>query len=335
MAELLTVLNTPAASTGGLSPLHWLGLNPLVILGAPTGHQGPALPPPPPNSTLINSLTQAISSAVASSLQDITTGMFEASLETEKSFSDINRKLDFLARKILPPSVPVSNPSLPPSPNPVAALAQDVEMAHPPAPAPIVAPVPPVATLAPAPAAPMPAPPAKPPVSKPCAKKPSAPPPTPVLAKTQPALVKAKSTPAPTPAPVTHPTPPPASKPSFASMAKTPAQPSLVVSLHVPVAGATVPQAVHRSPQEIVSHLNAVLTSEGHQVTLSAARWTAKNNLVVTAGPNTMVHHLTASSHLISDTLMLYLSADQSPLPVQARENCKWACLLINSVTIT
>ncbi|KAH9175829.1 hypothetical protein EDB89DRAFT_1903644 [Lactarius sanguifluus] len=259
--------------------------------------------------------------------------MFKASLEAEKSFSDINRKLDFLARQLLTPTVLASNPSSPPSSTPVAAPAQDVEMAHPPAPAPVVAPAPPVAIApTPAPVAPVPAPPAKTPVSKPRAKKPSAPLPTPVPAKAQPASAKAKSAPAPTPAPVTRPTPPPASKPTFASMVKTPAWPSLVMSLHPPVAGATIPQAVRRSPQEIVGHLNAVLSSEGHQVTLSAARWTAKNNLVVTAGPDTTAHHLTSSSHLISDSLATYLSTDQSPLPVQARENCKWARLLINGI---
>ncbi|KAH9175873.1 hypothetical protein EDB89DRAFT_2066072 [Lactarius sanguifluus] len=334
MSKLMTILNTPASPLGDLSLLHWLGLNPLVILGAPTGHLSPALPSPPPDTTLTDHLTGVVHSAIDQSLQDITAGMYEASLEMEKSFSDINRKLNFLARQLLTPSVPASNPSSPPSSTPVAAQAQDVEMAHPPAPAPVVAPVaaPVVAPPAPAPAAPMPAPAAPPPVSKPRAKKPSAPLPTPVPAKAQPASAKAKSAPAPTPAPVTHPTPPPASKPSFASMAKTPVRPSLVVSLRPPVAGATIPQAVRRSPQEIVGHLNAVLSSEGHQVTLSAAWWTAKNNLVVTAGPDTMAHHLTSSSHLISDCLATYLSADQSPLPVQARENCKWARLLINSI---
>ncbi|KAH9033967.1 hypothetical protein EDB83DRAFT_2525252 [Lactarius deliciosus] len=149
-------------------------------------------------------------------------------------------------------------------------------------------------------------------------------PPTPTPAKVKPAL-------APTPTPASHPTPPPASRPSFASMVKTPARPSLVVSLQS-VAGAPKPLAVRRSPQEVVGHLNAVLSSEGHSVTLSAARWTAKNNLVVTAGPDTTAHHLTSASHLISDCLATYLSSDQSPLPVQARENCKWARLLVNGI---
>ncbi|KAH9026127.1 hypothetical protein EDB85DRAFT_1893543 [Lactarius pseudohatsudake] len=60
-----------------------------------------------------------------------------------------------------------------------------------------------------------------------------------------------------------------------------------------------------------------------------------KNNLVVTAGPDMTVHHLTSASHLISECLVTFLSADHSPLPVQglqARDNCKWARLLINGI---
>ncbi|KAH9166619.1 hypothetical protein EDB89DRAFT_2128736 [Lactarius sanguifluus] len=348
MAEMLETLNTPAALTEGLSPLHWLGLNPLVILGTPTGHLGPPLPPAPPSNdpNLHQVITDVVNNVVGdqfrfgleplTALSEELRSGFEV---TDDQFAVIEKKLDFLARLSLSPPVPASNPSSPPSSTPVAAPAQDVEMAHPPALAPVVAPV--VAPVAPSPApapaavAPVPAVPAPAPVSKPRAKKPRAQPPTPAPAKVVPAPVtpaKVKPAPAPTPAPVIRPTPPSASKPSFASMAKTPARPSLVVSLRPPVAGATVPQAVRRSPQEIVGHLNAVLSSEGHQVTLSAARWTAKNNLVVTAGPDTTAHHLASSSHLISDSLATYLSADQSPLPVQARENCKWARLLINGI---
>ncbi|KAH9019263.1 hypothetical protein EDB85DRAFT_1896787 [Lactarius pseudohatsudake] len=172
------------------------------------------------------------------------------------------------------------------------------------------------------PSAPVPAIPTPAPVSKPRAQKPRAQPPTPAPAKVLPAL-------APTPTPASHPTPPP---PTFASMAKTPARPSLVVSLRPPVVGASHPPAVRRSPQEVVSHLNAILTSEGHLATLSAARWMAKNNLVVTAGPDTTAHHLTSASHLISESLATFLSADHSPLPVQTRDNCKWARLLVNGI---
>ncbi|KAH9026444.1 hypothetical protein EDB85DRAFT_2149173 [Lactarius pseudohatsudake] len=144
------------------------------------------------------------------------------------------------------------------------------------------------------PSAPVPTPLTTAPVSKPRAKKPSAQLPTPAPAKAIPAS-------APTPTPATRPTPP-----LFASVAKTPAWPSLVVSLRPPVAG--------------------------HLATLSATRWTAKNNLVITAGPDTTVHHLTSASHLISDCLVTFLSTDQSPLPVQTSDNCKWARLLVNGI---
>ncbi|KAH9160682.1 hypothetical protein EDB89DRAFT_1914549 [Lactarius sanguifluus] len=326
-------------STGWAST-PWSSLELLLAISAPL-----LLLPPPLSQD--PDLHQAISDTVCGVVSD----QFRFGLEPLETLSEevrggfgavtdrflsVEKKINFLSKLFLSSTVEAKRQMHPPSPALVAALAQDVEMApmlpDPPAPvvAPVVAPVAP--PPAPAPVAPVPAPPAPPPVSKPRAKKPSAPLPTPVPAKAQPASAKAKPPPVPSPAPVTRPTPLPASKPSFASMAKTPARPSLVVSLRPPVAGATIPQAVRRSPQEIVGHLNAVLSSEGHQVTLSAARWTVKNNLVVTAGPDTTAHHLASSSHLISDCLATYLSADQSPLPVQARENCKWARLTINGI---
>ncbi|KAH9163145.1 hypothetical protein EDB89DRAFT_2079118 [Lactarius sanguifluus] len=349
MAELMDMLNTPAPHTEGLTPLHWLGLNPLVILGAPTGHLGPLPPPTPPSQDpeLHQTVIDAVSSVVDNCFRGHLEPFHSMSGDVQCGFEDVNnrlnemdKKFNFLTRTLLSkPPVPASNPSSPPSSTPVAAPAQDVEMAHPPAPAPVVAPV--AAPVAPPPApapaavAPVPAVPAPTPVSKPRAKKPRAQPPTPAPAKVAPAPVtpaKVKPASAPTPAPATRPTPPPTSKPSFATMAKTPARPSLVVSLHPPVAGSPPPTAVRRSPQELVEHLNAVLALEGHQVTLSAARWTARSNLVVTAGPDTTAHHLTATSHSISNCLAVYLSADQSLLPVQAQENCKWAHLLINGI---
>jgi len=109
-------------------------------------------------------------------------------------------------------------------------------------------------------------------------------------------------------------------------------QPSLVVALCSSAPGGNVPLAIRRSPQEIVIHLNAELADASHLVTLSAAWWTAKNNLVVTAGPNTLAYQLTQASHLISDSLLTYLSHDSSPLPITIRDNVKWSRLLINSI---
>ena len=96
--------------------------------------------------------------------------------------------------------------------------------------------------------------------------------------------------------------------------------------------GADVPLAIHRPPQEIVTHLNAELTDAHHPVTLSAAWWTAKNNLMVTAGPNTLAYQLTQASHFISDILSTFLSHDSSPLPITSHDNVKWSRLLINGI---
>ncbi len=96
--------------------------------------------------------------------------------------------------------------------------------------------------------------------------------------------------------------------------------------------GADVPLAIHRPPQEVVTHLNAVLTDAHHPVSLSAARWTAKNNLVVVARPDTLAYQLMQASHFISDTLSTYLSHNSSPLPITLHENVKWSCLLINGI---
>ncbi|KAH9008881.1 hypothetical protein EDB84DRAFT_1446652 [Lactarius hengduanensis] len=93
------------------------------------------------------------------------------------------------------------------------------------------------------------------------------------------------------------------------------------------------PPAVRRSPQEVVSHLNAILASEGYLATLSAARWTVKNNLVVTC----WTRHDGAPSHLRLPP-HLRIPRDSSsppttlPLPVQTRDNCKWARLLVNGI---
>ena len=132
---------------------------------------------------------------------------------------------------------------------------------------------------------------------------------------------------APAPTPASHPAPP-----SFASVAKTPVQPSLVVALRTSTSGGDVPLAIHRSPQEVVVHLNTELADASHPVTLSAARWTVKNNLMVTAGPDTSAYQPTQASHLIFESLSTFLSHDSSPLPVTTRDNVKWSRLLINGI---
>ncbi len=120
--------------------------------------------------------------------------------------------------------------------------------------------------------------------------------------------------------------------PKPCALAKTLAQPSLVVALHPSAHGADIPLAICRSPQEIVTHLNAEFVDAHHPITLSATQWTAKHNLVVTAGPDTSVHQLTQASHLISDLLSTFLSHDSTPFPITTHENVKWSQLLINGI---
>ncbi|KAH8998298.1 hypothetical protein EDB86DRAFT_3149378 [Lactarius hatsudake] len=316
--DFVMVLNTPAEACWGPPPAT---LAPLLPLWPPSS-------PPPPNTTLLDEMTERFADTTRDLLQssldpfhNIDGNVQGGFMDVADQLANVNKKLDFLARTLLSQRL-ADKPSPPSSPTPVTVPAQDVEMAHPPALAPMPPPAPAPAVVAPEPPAPAPAP---TPVSKPRAKKPRAQPPTPTPATVSSGPVHA-------PAPPARPTPPPAPKPSFASMVKTPARPSLVVSLQSPVAGGPKPLAICRSPQELVTHLNAILASEGHSVTLSAARWTAKNNLMVTAGPNTTAHHLMAASHLISDSLVTFLSADNSPLPVQTWENCKWARLMINGI---
>jgi hypothetical protein len=127
---------------------------------------------------------------------------------------------------------------------------------------------------------------------------------------------------------------PPPSRPTFASAARAPARPSLVIRAAASqTSDGDAILAVKRSPQEVITYLNAALATSPHPVTLSAARWTGKHNLVVTAGPDTTAHHLTSSSRFISDALTPFLSLDHSaPLPISVAENVKWSRILINGI---
>jgi hypothetical protein len=147
---------------------------------------------------------------------------------------------------------------------------------------------------------------------------------------------KSNPTPKP-PAPPRAPAKPassPPSRPSFASAARAPARPSLVIrATAAQTSDGDAILAVKRSPQEVVSYLNSALATSSHPVTLSAARWTGKHNLVVTAGPDTTTHHLASSSRFISDALAPFFSLDQSsPLPISVKENVKWSRILINGI---
>ncbi|KAH9023282.1 hypothetical protein EDB85DRAFT_2151243 [Lactarius pseudohatsudake] len=148
MAELMDILNYPTPETEGLTPLHWLGLNPLVILGAPAGHYGPS-PPPPDLDTLFSAYATQLTDALRESF---TSSFVTLARHIKGTSGQLDRLVERLDRLELPSQHPpppalASIPSSPPSPAPAAAPAQDVEMARLPA----LAPVPPPA---PAPAAP-------------------------------------------------------------------------------------------------------------------------------------------------------------------------------------
>ncbi len=71
------------------------------------------------------------------------------------------------------------------------------------------------------------------------------------------------------------------------------------------------------------------------QVSLSAAKWTPKGNLIFWGGPNTSAQNLTSSLPSISEALQASLSATSQFAPLslpQVRPNVKWSKLLLNSV---
>ncbi|KAF8259482.1 hypothetical protein EI94DRAFT_1707072 [Lactarius quietus] len=112
--------------------------------------------------------------------------------------------------------------------------------------------------------------------------------------------------------------------PSFASAAASPPRPSLVVCLDFLNWNKGRP-----SPATLCSDINRVLETLGNdQVRISAVKWTARDNLILTGGPNTTAHHLQQAAPLISqhfgDTYPLY--------PPTIRPNVKWSKLLINNV---
>jgi hypothetical protein len=135
-----------------------------------------------------------------------------------------------------------------------------------------------------------------------------------------------------TPAPPSKPASVPV--PSYSAAAKAPARPSLVISHRSSTSdGGDTPMAVKHQPALIIAHLNTALRASPHQASISAARWTSKNNLVLTGGPDTTAHNLNSSSHFLSNVLSSLLAADQSaPVPISAQENLCWSCITINNI---
>ncbi|KAH9021754.1 hypothetical protein EDB84DRAFT_1441374 [Lactarius hengduanensis] len=159
--------------------------------------------------------------------------------------------------------------------------------------------------------------PAPPPLPRPSAQPP---PKTPTTKPSAPPKVRT---------PVPGPPKPPAHAPSFASITKSPARPSLVLS---PAPGSSS-TAVRKTPSEICAHLNDVLAECSPGSSLSAARWTKNNNLVIVAGPDTTSQHLRKNSALLSKAVAYFIAVHPShPVPVSAKENVRWSRLLINNI---
>jgi len=108
-----------------------------------------------------------------------------------------------------------------------------------------------------------------------------------------------------------------------------PPNPSLIVDL----AHVEFPEGSRPRPELICESLNKKLGEvTPPQVQLAAVRWTAKGNLVITAGPaSTPVSLLSAAPHInaiLSTTLQL---TSHSPF-TQPRANTKWSKITINGV---
>ena len=124
----------------------------------------------------------------------------------------------------------------------------------------------------------------------------------------------------------------PAPPPTYAAKAATPQRPSVVVD----AAAYTWPDNRRPSPSDICATINAALAhSNATQVRMSAARWTAKGNLVFWGGANTTALQLTTALPHISEALQTSLSAsaESAPqTPPTLRPNVKWSKLRLNAM---
>ena len=79
--------------------------------------------------------------------------------------------------------------------------------------------------------------------------------------------------------------------------------------------------------------INDALSASPHQqVHITAIRWTAKGNLVVTGGPNVMLHQLQLAAATIAQAFANSYTASVTPLPPPTQANIKWSKLLINGI---
>ncbi len=118
--------------------------------------------------------------------------------------------------------------------------------------------------------------------------------------------------------------------PTFATVAASPPRPSVVVNL------AHIAWDQRPTPPELCADINtALIASDNDQTHISATRWTARENLILTGGPNTTAQQLQNSTPLIRQHFAsAYLSNDE-PDPISLptiRPNIKWSKILLNSV---
>jgi hypothetical protein len=174
---------------------------------------------------------------------------------------------------------------------------------------------------------------AKAPVPKPAPSPPLPPSQPPAAARREPANPLPKAQP-----PKAAPQAAAPCTPSFAAVAakasakvQPPAsRPSLIITLSHS-ADETLKGVASALPATLVPVCNeALISSAAHaNVRVSAARWTAKGNLVLTAGPDTTLAQLTSASSLLTSAIQAHLPSSPS---CSSRANVRWSKLLINSV---
>ena len=120
--------------------------------------------------------------------------------------------------------------------------------------------------------------------------------------------------------------------PTYAKAASAPLHPSVVVS----TVAFTWPDTGRPKVSDVCKLLNERLAQFDHsQAHVSAARWTARRNLVLWGGPNNTLAHLSSALGFISKVLFESFSASAFSAPdspPQIRPNVRWLKLLINRV---
>ena len=120
--------------------------------------------------------------------------------------------------------------------------------------------------------------------------------------------------------------------PTYTKAASAPLHPSVVVS----TVAFTWPDTGRPKVSDVCKLLNERLAQSDHsQAHVSAARWTARGNLVLWGGPNNTLAHLSSALGFISKVLFESFSASAFSAPdspPQIRPNVRWSKLLINRV---